>query len=170
MGESQFWGNAWAQFYPGFDRALNFQGCCSAERVPGDRRRSRGAHCVGRESAAHTAQEFFLGSSRTVHRDGRDARRSAPVQGAAPKQPTYASKGSKKELTTKEGHWSGAKKGGARGDSFLTNALSTLGVLALISTTPFIAIIVCVPLPDRAIGGPPRNQIESFASRLIVPV
>ena len=90
--------------------------------------------------------------------------------GLPPKQPTYASKGSKKELTTKEGHWSGAKKGGARGDSFLTNALSTLGVLALISTTPFIAIIVCVPLPDRAIGGPPRNEMESFASRLIVPV
>ena len=86
-------------------------------------------------------------------------------KGLPPKQPTYASKGSKKELTTKEGHWSGAKKGGARGDSFLTNALSTLGVLALISTTPFIAIIVCVPLPDRAIGGPP--EIKSSRSRRV---
>lgn len=39
-------------------------------------------------------------------------------------------------------HWSGAKKGGARGSSLLTNAISTAGVVALIATTPFIAIIV----------------------------
>jgi hypothetical protein len=60
------------------------------------------------------------------------------------KVPSYAKTGGKKELTTKDGHWSGAKKGGARGDSFLANAGSTLFVLAIILTTPFIAVIVYV--------------------------
>ena len=60
------------------------------------------------------------------------------------KAPTYAKTGGKKELTTKDGHWSGAKKGGARGDSFLASAASTLFVMAIIFTTPFIAVIVYV--------------------------
>ena len=77
--------------------------------------------------------------------------------GLPAKAPAYAKRApvgtsgasSKARITTKEGHWSGAKEGGARGDSFLANAGSTLGVLALIATTPFIAVIVCVPLPSR---------------------
>ena len=65
-------------------------------------------------------------------------------EGKPLKAPSYAKTGGKKELTTKDGHWSGAKKGGARGDSFLANAGSTLFVLAIILTTPFIAVIVYV--------------------------
>ncbi len=72
----------------------------------------------------------------------RGARRKS--QGLPRKAPAYAKTGGKKELTTKDGHWSGAKKGGARGDSFLANAGSTLFVLAIILTTPFIAVIVYV--------------------------
>lgn len=72
----------------------------------------------------------------------RGARRQS--MGLPRKAPTYAKTGGKKELTTKDGHWSGAKKGGARGDSFLASAASTLFVMAIIFTTPFIAVIVYV--------------------------
>jgi hypothetical protein len=77
------------------------------------------------------------------------------------KAPSYAKTGGKKELTTKDGHWSGAKKGGARGDSFLANAGSTLFVLAIILTTPFIAVIVYV----RSIA---TRFTESFGGGIIV--
>ena len=77
------------------------------------------------------------------------------------KAPSYAKTGGKKELTTKDGHWSGAKKGGARGDSFLANAGSTLFVLAIILTTPFIAVIVYV----RSIA---TRFTESFGGGTII--
>lgn len=77
------------------------------------------------------------------------------------KVPSYAKTGGKKELTTKDGHWSGAKKGGARGDSFLANAGSTLFVLAIILTTPFIAVIVYV----RSIA---TRFTESFGGGTII--
>ena len=89
----------------------------------------------------------------------RGARRKS--QGLPRKAPAYAKTGGKKELTTKDGHWSGAKKGGARGDSFLANAGSTLFVLAIILTTPFIAVIVYV----RSIA---TRFTESFGGGTII--
>ena len=69
--------------------------------------------------------------------------------GLPPKEgPSYASPkrgggASKKDITGGgDLHWSGAKKGGARGSSLIANLVSTSGVVALIATTPFIAIIV----------------------------
>jgi hypothetical protein len=64
--------------------------------------------------------------------------------GASHASPTKGGGGASKKDIGGGGdlHWSGAKKGGARGDSLLANLLSTGGVLALIATTPFIAIIV----------------------------
>jgi len=84
------------------------------------------------------------GSTETNMVETRGARRQS--MGLPRKPPAYASDRGKKELTT-DGHWSGAKKGGARGNSFLETAGSTLFVLAIIATTPFIAVIVCVLVP-----------------------
>ena len=63
----------------------------------------------------------------------------------AKETPSYASpkRASKKDIAgAGDLHWSGAKKGGARGSTLIANLTSTSGVLALIATTPFIAIIV----------------------------
>jgi|AntAceMinimDraft_12_1070368.scaffolds.fasta_scaffold83184_2 hypothetical protein len=57
-------------------------------------------------------------------------------------------------------HWSGAKKGGARGSSLLANLVSTGGVLALIATTPFIAIIVCVLTHAESLVKNPKTLVE----------
>ena len=69
-----------------------------------------------------------------------------------PAKQAGASPGSKNGTGTKgtkaikdlDAHWSGAKKGGARGSGLLANAVSTGGVIAIIATTPFIAVIVYV--------------------------
>lgn len=108
---------------------------------PDDRPRRVRRHCVGRTAdrlRPRVDRETLVDDAMET----RGARRKS--QGLPRKAPAYAKTGGKKELTTKDGHWSGAKKGGARGDSFLANAGSTLFVLAIILTTPFIAVIVYV--------------------------
>ena len=74
----------------------------------------------------------------------RAARRKSmgpPADVPADQEPkTPSKKGAAK--TTGDLHWSGSKKGGARGSSLFSQMLSSLAVIALIVTTPPLAVIV----------------------------